>query len=168
MGNIFLGISIMKNSLLTRLEQAAEKSKQGDYDATLVLYHNLLSDFPGEYEIYEARSEFFFRMNDYENAFSDLENVIKLMPNEIAPIFRRGRWNLKLGNYQKTVVDMSKVITERGEYFIDTAYFFRAEAFFYLHEYEKALLDCEHIPNDLYLGPDHMTKKELNNKINKG
>jgi tetratricopeptide (TPR) repeat protein len=150
------------------LNESIEKSKNGDYEDALEICESMLSIFPNAYEIYETRSEIYHKMGDYEGALSDLEHVIALMPNEVAPIFRRGRWKLELGHYLDAITDFSKVIDSNTSYFLDAAYYFRAEAFLYCHEYEKTLNDCQQVPDDFFIGPNKITKDELINRAKIG
>ena len=154
----------MNKSLITSLNKAIEKSKNGAYEGALEICESLLSLFPDAYQIYETRSEIFHKMGNYDDAFSDLKRVIALMPDEIGPIFRRGRWKLELGDYSGAINDFSKVIESDSSYFLDAAYYFRAEAYLYCHEYQKTLNDCQYIPDDFFIGPGKITKDELINR----
>lgn len=118
-----------------------------------------------DYEWYEIRSEILKKKGDYEGAFSDLEKVIELMPNEMAPIFRRGRWSFDLGNYNQAVKDMSAIIDADYSYFKDSAYYFRAQAFYFLCDHERALSDCMNISEGFSLGPDKISRDGLLNRI---
>lgn len=158
----------MNISLIGKLNESTEKSKNGDYKGALEICESMLSIFSNAYEIYETRSEIFHKMGDYERAFSDLEHVIALMPNEIAPLFRRGRWKLELGHYLDAIIDFSKVIDSNSIYFREAAYYFRAEAYLYCHEYGKTLNDCQHVPEGFFIGPNKITKNELVNRAKIG
>lgn len=150
------------------MNESTERSKNGDYKGALEICESMLSVFPDAYEIFETRSEIFHKIGDYESAFSDLEHVITLMPDEVAPLFRRGRWKLELGHYIDAIVDFSKVINSSSDYFRDAAYYFRAEAYLYCHEYEKTLKDCQHVPEGFFIGPNKITKDELVSRAIKG
>lgn len=158
----------MNSSLTKTLNEITKKSKEGNYEQALDMCETTLRKYPDSYEVYETQSEVFYRMGNYDNALSSLEYVIELMPNEAAPLFRRGRWKLKLGNYREAIDDMSKVIELNLEYFQDAAYYYRAESYLYCHDFQNVLIDCNHIPDDFYLGPNKITKAELISQAQKG
>lgn len=158
----------MNKCLSKELELITRHSKKGNHTKALELCDSLICKFSDSYEFYETRSEIFYRMGDYENAMSDLNHVIKLMPNEKAPIFRRGRWKLKLGKYKEAIADFSTVIDSNSSYFIDSAYYFRAESYLYCKEYKKVILDTKHIPDDFSIGHNKMTKIDLIDRANVG
>lgn len=142
-------------------------ARQGNHGEALQICNNIISEFPDYYEGYEKRSYIFHQMGDHENAFKDIEEVIRIVPGEPAPFFKRGRWKLNLGLYNEAIDNFTKVIDFGSDYFIDAAYFFRAIANFYIKKYEKALSDCDNVPDKYHLGPKYMTKAELVHRTKK-
>jgi tetratricopeptide (TPR) repeat protein len=155
----------MKNSKSDIKNDIQKLKKLRQYEEAAYLCTQAIEAHSNDYEWYEIRSEILKRKGDYEGAFSDLEKVIELMPNDMAPVFRRGRWSFEQGKYNQTVKDMSAIISVNNLYFKDSAYYFRAQAFYFLCDYKNALSDCMNTPEDFSLGLDMISRNELLNKI---
>ncbi len=157
----------MSGKLLSRIDQASLKARQGDLYEALEICNCLIFEFPNSYEGYQKRSEVFRQMGDYQSAFRDLETVIEYLPDEPAPYFRRGRWKLDLGQYNEAIRDFTTVIDFGSDYFFEAAYFFRALSNYYCRKFEQALSDCEYVSKDYHLGPKYLSKEELIHQIAK-
>lgn len=131
----------------------------------------MINAYSFNYEVYELRSELFKSLGNYEEAFTNIDQVIAMQPNAAAPHFRKARWQLEIGFFKEAVDCLNRALELDNGYFNETAHFLRAEAFLRLGEYKKALNDCEKLPETFVLrhivGYDVRTKAQLLTDIEK-
>jgi len=150
----------MNNDLSEIIKNIKIKIDLELFDEALKICNSALLIFPNSFEIYQKRSEVFYSKGSYDSAFNDLDQVIKLAPEEAAPFFRRGRWKLKVGDCEGSIKDFSIAIDLDSGYFGESAFYFRALAYYNCQDYEKALLDCEKVREDFALAPSMMTRSK--------
>lgn len=143
------------------LKLAKSNIKSRNYDTALDTCNLLLAEYPDSYEVYELRSSVHFRTSNYTKAFSDLDLVISLVPNDPSPYFRKGRWMLNIGDYEGAISNFTEVINWNSDYFKEAAFYLRALSYLKIKEYVKCLNDCNQVSDGYSLGPLYSSKEEI-------
>lgn len=116
--------------------------------------------------IWAAHAYIHSREGDNKAALADLNKAILLFGKEPHPYYMRGIIYLQTGEYLTAVHDFSKVIElcdyHKSDYYRESAYFLRADAYVRLKEFVKAIADCAHISDDFSTWTDKLrTKKDV-------
>ena len=151
----------MEKTLTQYLSDIQCEFKERNYGKALEIIDEALKHYPDSYELFEKQGSSFYFMQEYDKAFSSIERVMTFLPDEIAPYFKRGRWKFELGRHVDAINDFTKVINSLDEYFLEAAYYYRAMSYLYRQQYDKALNDCSHVNDDMFLGPELLRKEEI-------
>ena len=102
-------------------------------------------------EAYNARSDCYYKLKDYEHALADCNKTIEFKPNFLNAYYRRSLVYNKLKDYNKALNDMSKAIEIKLGYnkynwlqeqpYLTDMYCNRGYIYINLQEYEKAIAD---------------------------
>lgn len=130
------------------LTAAKQLSKEDALLEALELCNQLIENQPNSYEGYELRSSIFRRLGDLDKALWDLDHVIELLPTSAAPHFRKGRYLMMLSRCGDAAKEFSEAEALDDGYFGDVIFFYRAEAFLRMGEYDKCLQDCRSMRSD--------------------
>ena len=102
--------------------------------------------------IWRTRAYISSRKGDNVAAISDLTQSILLFAKEPHPYYTRGIIYLQIGDYVNAVNDFSKVLElcdlYNSDYYKESAYFLRADAYVRLKEFKMAIADCAHVSDD--------------------
>ena len=125
----------------------------------------LIADKPqDEALIWATRAYIHSREGDNEAAITDLNRSILLFNAEPHPYYARGIIYLQIGEVSLAVGDFSKVIElcnhYKSDYYKESAYFLRADAYVRLKEFKKALEDCAHVSDGFQTWTDRLRTKE--------
>jgi len=106
--------------------------------------------YPESVKLNKTCAFVYFKIKDYKKAFIYLDKAINYDVADSTLPYIKGGWKFELGLYKEAIVEFSKIINLNQSYFNDTIYQYRAMAYMYLGEYEKALNDYRLIPKDGY------------------
>jgi hypothetical protein len=90
-----------------------------------------------------------------------------LVPNEVAPYFRRARWRIETKDYNNAIEDLTKVINASDSYFRESAYFLRALSYVRTKQFAAAWHDCKHVQDGFSLGSLFGSKAEIVGEISR-
>lgn len=143
--------------------------EQEHYDAA----HRLLDEYKTQsddeqIELYREKVFLYRYQDDFENAISYSEKIVRLLPNDIRGLFVYALSLVDIKNFKQAIVVLSRIIELKDEdcgwYFIDTSYGLRAFCYIELCDYEKACYDIEKLPDDFLFDISfdrQITKKSL-------
>jgi len=145
-----------------------------EYNDSIEILKKGLELYPKSVKLNKTCAFVYFKINDYEKAFRYLDKAISYDVSDSHLPYIKGGWKFELGLYKESIVEFSKIIDLDKPHFNDTIYHYRAMAYMYLGEYEKALHDYELIPKDGYdMGlysrgenDNFLSKDELHDSIN--
>lgn len=132
--------------------QSRYLSQNKKYDEALKVLKAGLTIYPNSKDIYRALSLLYFSLDDIENGFDSLNQAIVITPDNTGLYFQKATKEFELGMYDKSIDDFTQIIVANDEYFIGSAYNYRAMAYLHLKEYREALDDYKRIPEDHDIG----------------
>lgn len=145
--------------------------EQGYYDVA----HQLLDEYETrsddeQIELYRERVFLYRYQDDFKNAISYSEKIIKLTPNDIKVLFVYALSLVNVKNFKQAIMALSRIIELKDEKygwcFSDASYGLRAFCYIELCDYKKAYYDIEKLPDDFLfdISFDHqITKKSFIN-----
>lgn len=145
------------------LKKIDDLAKDEDYSTALVEIQKLLEVHPNEAKIWATRAYVNGRKGDKVAAINDWTNAIKIV-EEPHYVYIRGIDFFCLGKYQEAVVDFTRVIElcdfYKSDYYRMPAYFFRADSYQRLQEYDKARSDLGHVDDEFTTWTDRLRNKK--------
>lgn len=129
--------------------------KIGDIDAAFNACNSFIAANPSSAYGFRKRAHLYTRRDDFDNAIKDMDEAIRISPDDSSHYFFRGWWKLENGDFEGAETDQSvaiKIDHENGSDFVyESAYFFRALARLRLGKFDEALSDSEQIPDDFLI-----------------
>ena len=129
--------------------------KRGDIEAAFNACDNYISANPLSAKGFRKRAGLHAKENEFEKAIKDIDEAIRIRPDESSYYFFRGWWKVELGDFIGAETDQTSAIKLEDEYSLssvrESAYFFRAVALLHLGRYEEALSDCKNIRDDFLI-----------------
>ncbi len=117
---------------------------------------------PYNVDAYYARAEILFELGDYEQAISDYNILIRLLPDEADQfLFYRGFAFYHVGNYDQAINDLSKIIKKRRNSYVD--YWIRGQAYEKKGDRKRAIQDFKAVLK--YCGNNTFYLERAKNKI---
>ncbi len=147
-------------------------SKIKKYSSAIDILEQGLSNYPNSEKLYKSIGNVFYTIGEYSEAFKNLDKAIELSQNNISLYFTKAYWEFDIKLYIDSIENFTKIIDANNQFFIGTAYNYRAMAFIYTGRYEDALRDYNMIPEDhdigLYKGrkfDNYLSKQEILDRI---
>ena len=100
------------------------KRRSNDYEGAIEAYTQSIKLRP-DYRSYANRASAYIEIDEEEKAFNDLEEALKLKPDDFVALFHRGSIHFKKGNYRESLIDLDKAINNS----LDKAIAYRRRAF---------------------------------------
>jgi tetratricopeptide (TPR) repeat protein len=139
----------MCDNIQTKLHEIEKLARLENYERALVLIDQLAAAYPDKPEIWSTRAYVNSLSGNLNLAIVDMSKCINLRGNEPNDFFTRGRFLFKVGRYDEAILDFTVVLQlcdlHNSDYYRQAAYFFRADSYVRLNQYEKAKDDCKHI-----------------------
>jgi tetratricopeptide (TPR) repeat protein len=155
----------MNQTLDSKIKCIEERIHAGDPEA-----HNqvskLIEHYPNKVEVWALRAYLLGRKGNWGEAINDLTHALDLLPSEPGLFFDRGRYYAKIGEHQCAVDDFTNALElcvfHSNDYYRESLYFFRAEAYLRLGNKVAALEDLQGVRKDFSLWTNELrTKQEL-------
>lgn len=131
-------------------EQMLEKAEAlrigGFPERAIEVCNQLIEHSPEMYSAYSERSKSFYKIGAVDDAFLDLEILLKLRPDIATPFMQMAEWQMTLGKYTKAIENLTTVLAKNDDYYRDVAVFHRIVAQIELGNYRGALIDCNALP----------------------
>ena len=127
---------------------------EGRFEEAIEVCGEMIAADEENYTAYSERAEILYSAGRREEAFRDLEILMRLRPGSPSAYYIRAKWNLEDGNYRSVVDDAAVIIQSRDKYFVDVAYFFRSLANFNLGNKKDAISDCLRLPEEFKMSID--------------
>lgn len=103
-------------------------------------------------KIFSLKSNIYKKMKNYDNALREIENAIYLS-KEPHFYFQKAMINISIYNYNAVIEDCTNIIeiseVTQFEYYLEMAFFLRAEAYSNMNLCDLALLDLRHVRDDM-------------------
>ena len=152
----------MSNSIEHQLAEIENAIKEGETDA-IRRFEDLAAKHPKEPAIRVAQAHALTQQRDFTAAAMAWSHAIAISDNEPHYYYMRGIALFHSGKLQDSVRDFSKVIqlceVNAWGYYREPAYFFRADAYVKLREFEKARSDCTHVSDGMRTWTDRLKCK---------
>jgi len=150
-----------------KIEQAIKCSESRDFEDAIKLCTEAIIISSDKRKAYKERSFIYAKMKLWDKAIEDVTHLIDSVSKEPCDFFTRGRWLLAQSNWKQAIEDFTTVLSIEEEinntYYSESAYFFRAVAYLYKREYEKAIKDCFNVRDgfSIYLLGSIKSKEEI-------
>lgn len=152
----------MDNSIEHQLVEIEAAIKRGEADATRRL-EDLAARYPAEPAIWAAQAHYQTQRGDFAAAAAAWSHAIAISEKEPHYYYMRGIVQFRSGKLRDAVRDFSTVIELCDQhgwgYYREPAYFFRADAYVKLKEFEKARSDCTHVSDEMRTWTDKLKCK---------
>jgi tetratricopeptide (TPR) repeat protein len=149
-------------------------SNNRDYERAIEVCNEIIDTFPLRADGFRQRAWVFSHQGILSKALDDISLAIDKGEDDPHDFALRGRWFIGVGNFKAAIEDQSKVIDigEESQFFYHTesAYFFRAVAFFNVQQYQDAINDLSKVRDDFLLyeiGIGKLSKKDILEKCNR-
>lgn len=133
------------------LERAFRYSQREEYQKAFNICDRIIKQYPENSLGYRERAYVNARQRKHKKAVDDIGIAISLDPIQADYCFTRARWLLNCGRPEEACRDLSEVLflEERfgREYYVESAYFYRAAAYLDSGLYKEALQDCRKVRN---------------------
>src|SRR5689334_6881992 len=153
----------MADDLSCSLNKIAALADAGKFEEALQGTENVLEQFPSRPEVWQLRAHIFRQQGDIGRAINERTKAIELSGKEPHYFYMRGIDLFGLGKYEQAVSDFTKIIElcdyYKSDYYREGAYFFRADAYVRLKEYELARADCARVRDDFRTWTDRIRTK---------
>lgn len=129
-----------------------------DLDGAVARFSDALSQLEGRASVLDQSLVYFYRgsiylyKNDYERAFADFDQSIKLQPDFAQAYLKRGITHFFQGNLDHALTDYNQALRLQPDFAL--AYGVRCELYQRKEDYEHAITDCSQA---LKLQPDALT-----------
>ncbi len=149
------------------LNNVLELAKKNHFDEALSICNNYIDYNKNPREGYAKRAQVFAIKNELENAIADINSIEQIGLANSGDYFSRGRWKLMLNDLLGAIKDLTSSIELEAQnnesYYMESSYFYRAVAYVFSDEKEKAISDCKHVRDDfqVYLKGGIHTKSDL-------
>ena len=145
------------------IEKIRQLAKREDYDLALDLCDQEIATSSDLDRLYSARAYVNYRKGDSAQAIADINLAIEKNPKEPHYFYIYGIYLFECGRYDDAIKQFSTAIQLSKDYgsvyYLTPSYFFRADCYVRLKEYEKALADCENIPQETAIWTDRLKSK---------
>ena len=154
----------MKSLIDAQISQIEKEVKRNSPEA---IDHatNLIVQFPDYAKVWSLRAYIYARAGNLQAAISDLNHAIEKSASEPGLFFDRGRYFAQSGNYQCAIQDFtagliaSELLNE--QYYTETLYFLRADAYLHTENKRDAISDLQHVGNNFSLWTTTLLTKEM-------
>jgi len=85
------------------------KRRSNDYEGAIEAYTQSIKHFP-DYRAYANRASVYILIDEEEKAFNDLEEALKLKPDDFVALLHRGSIHCEKGNFREGLIDLDKAI----------------------------------------------------------
>ncbi len=147
----------------TKLREIEGLANAGNYTEALQRLDKLATSNPDDAKIWTTRAHINGHQRNYEEAVADWSKAIALCDKEPHYFYMRGIDLFLLRKFESAVLDFTKVIElcdyYKSEYYREGAYFFRADAYLRLKEFEKGKSDCTHVSDEMQTWTDKLRCK---------
>jgi tetratricopeptide (TPR) repeat protein len=151
------------SKLDSRINQV-EKSARDDDPHALTGANELVDAFPGEWKVWSLRAYIHARSENLSAALVDISRAISLSPNEPVLFFDRGRYRMKSDDSAGAVEDFRTGLElcdqYNDDYYRESLYFLRAEAFVGLGKKAEALADLAHVRDGFTIWTTKLQSKD--------
>lgn len=138
---------------LDKLDRIDDLRREGNYEEALSICNEMIASNADIFIPYMKRKNLYHRMGRYEEAFQDIDFLLKLQPEKsAASYYSRGEMKMEIGSYQDALHDFTLVINMKEYYFLNASYFFRSLAYYKLRKKKESLNDCLQLPHDFSYG----------------
>lgn len=148
----------MSDTLKAELRQIENLATAGRHADALRRLDELASDYASEGRIWASRAYVNGHGGNRVAAIADWSRAISLCDKEPHYLYMRGIDFFGIGKYREAVADFTKVIElcdyHKSDYYREPAYFFRADSYLRLGEFERAKSDCLHISEEMQVWTD--------------
>jgi tetratricopeptide (TPR) repeat protein len=152
----------MSHSIEHQLAEIESLIKKGETNA-IRRFDDLAAKYPKEPAIRIAQAHALTGQRDFASAAMAWSHAIAISDNEPHYYYMRGIALFHSGKLLDSVEDFSKVIDlceqHAWNYYREPAYFFRADAYVKLREFEKACSDCTHVSDGMRTWTDKLKCK---------
>ena len=124
---------------LTR--EAVRVAKEGDLVQAEQIWSDLIDQFPGNPALWSNRGNTRASMDNFDDALADLNEAVRLAPDEVDPYFNRGAILEQKQQYEAAIDDYNKAIELDPDEAI--AYHNRGNAYGSLGNWKQAVKDYE-------------------------
>jgi tetratricopeptide (TPR) repeat protein len=157
---------VMMPTLHDLISNAERLARAGDDEKATSLANDLVERFPEEMEVWALRAYLHAREGQHELAIIDISHAIERNSLEPALFHDRGRYELAAGQPERAADDFGKGLElcdyHKNDYYRESLYFHRAEAFLRLKRKREALADLGHVRDDYTAWINKLrTKSEL-------
>lgn len=153
----------MKRNVDVELQRAKDLIGSRKFKDALKCLDDLAASNASEHKVWAVRAHANAQQGDFQAAHSDWSRAISLHGDEPHYLYMRGIELFKVARYREAVEDFTRVIDlcsrYRSSYYLEPAYFFRADAFARLKEFERARSDCEQIASEVRIWTDQLRTK---------
>jgi tetratricopeptide (TPR) repeat protein len=129
----------LRGDRLTR--EAVQAAKTGDLFTAEKIWSDLIDEFPTNPALWSNRGNTRASLNDFDAALADLNEAVRLAPDEVDPYFNRGAILEQKQLFNEAINDYNKAIELDPEEAI--AYHNRGNAYGSLGNWEQAVKDYE-------------------------
>ena len=145
-----------------KLVEALLSSRQ--YHEALEKCADLRARYPRSPSVFWIQASVKGHLKDFSGAVDDLSEVIKLQPDEPRGYFMRGWDLLQLKRSALAIDDFTEVLRLsklwESNYYVEAAYFCRAEALVRCRRFREARQDCMHVSDGFTGWSDSLRSKE--------
>ena len=120
------------------LAQAEEALAYEDFQRAVRLYTKILSGDTDQILAYTKRADAYIRLEQYENALEDIDNVLTLDPENLEAYYLRGA-TYTFGLQQRQQGQQYFLRAAKGQAETSNDYFVRGKAYFFLGQPEQAV-----------------------------
>jgi tetratricopeptide (TPR) repeat protein len=147
-------------------EQLGEIEKltaTGGHQEALRRLEQLAVKYPGDPRIWASRAFVLSHEGARASAVVDWSRAIELCSHEPHYLYMRGIDLFACGRFQEAISDFTNVLKlcdrYKSDYYRAPAHFFRADAHVRLREFDEAVIDCAHVPDDMRTWTDRLRSK---------
>lgn len=138
----------MSDSLYKIIEQIEERARAKDPTA-LEDAAKLAREYPDEMKVWLSLAYIQGRNRHYDDAVASMSRALEIGPPQPAIFFHRGDYELKRGNLESSLADLTAGIESCHEHehthYLQTLYFFRADVLLRLGRRAEARADLAHV-----------------------
>ena len=146
----------LRSSADEAYNRATEDLKNGNYNAVIADYSEVIRLKPNDPIGYWLRGKDYWYLDQNEKAINDYNEAIRLDPNSPGAYSDRGKAYRDLDQYDKAISDYNQAIRLKPDF--AEAYLNRGDAYYLCKQYEKAISDAKAIHFKSDFGEAYRTK----------
>ncbi len=108
-------IAALNFSASSSADRGKEAYDKGDFSEAVGLFSLVLLSNPGDLDALRGRAESYFRLEEYQKSLNDATQLLAIVPDDPAMLFRRGTILTMNGHFDEAIADLTRLLRQEPD-----------------------------------------------------